>query len=144
MRSLRMACLAVFLLVPAALPVAAQNPNPGVPPILISGLDAYRTGGMGQAFRAWLRNSPLPWDPKMAVALHSAEQEFGPFQGWDIVDVRSLTPTTRVVYLVLNYQLGPVFAKFVAYDTEQQVGWVVTNLKFSLDDEAVFPPPVIQ
>lgn len=144
MRSFRLLiCLAVPLFLPAARPAIAQNPNPAaVPPVITAGLDAYRNVGLDQAFRAWLRNSPLHWDPAMAAPLRAAQEQFGNFQSWDVVDVRSLSPSTRVVYLVLNYLEGPVFAKFVAYQTEQQ-GWVITNLRFSADEEAVLPAPTM-
>jgi hypothetical protein len=79
----------------------------------------------------------------MATPLHAAQEEFGTFESWDVISARSLSPSTQIVYLVLNYQQGPAFAKFVVYQTEQQ-GWVVTNLKFSVDEEAILPPITLQ
>lgn len=130
---------AVILSLAAALPAPAQNPSPGVPPVITAGLDAYRNVGIDQAFRAWLRNSPLHWDPSIAAPLHAAQEEFGVFQSWDVIAVRGLAPRTRIVYLILDYQDGPVFAKFTTYETEQQ-GWIVTSLKFSQEEDAVLPP----
>lgn len=133
-------CLALLLALPV-LPSSAQNdnPTPDLPPIVTAGLDAYRNVGIEQAFRAWLRNSPLHWDPALAAPLHQAQEAFGPFESWEVIDVRAYSPRTRVAYLVLDYQQGPVFAKFIAYNTGSQ-GWVVTTLKFSMEDDAILPP----
>jgi hypothetical protein len=145
MRSFRLCfCLAVVFLVSAVRPASAQSPPAhNLPPVIAAGLEAYRNVGLDQAFRAWLRNSPLRWEPAMAAPLHAAQEEYGTFQSWDVVLIRSLSPSTRILYLVFNYQQGPVFAKFVVYQAEQQ-GWIVTNLKFSLDEDAVLPAPTMQ
>ena len=144
MRSLRLSfCLAAVFFLSAVIPASAQNSNTSLPPIITAGLDSYRNVGLDQAFRAWLRNSPLHWDPAMAKPLREAQEQYGTFESWDVVDVRALSPGTQIVYLVMNYQQGPMFAKFVVYQTEQQ-GWVVTNLKFSPDEEAVLPAPTMQ
>lgn len=144
MRSFRLLfCLAVILSLPGAIPANAQNPNTTLPPIITAGLDSYRNVGLDQAFRAWLRNSPLHWDPAMAKPLREAQEQYGTFESWDVIDIRALSPSTQIVYLVMNYQQGPVFAKFVVYQTEQ-LGWIVTNLKFSIDEDAVLPPPTLQ
>ena len=142
MRSVRRFLIALALLLPVSLPrpaAAQQNPKAALAPVITAGLEAYRNVGIDQAFRAWLRNSPLHWDPALAAPLHSAQEQFGPFQDWDVIAVRGLGSTTRIVYLVLDYQDGPAFAKFVLYRTEQQ-GWIITNLKFSLEEDAILPP----
>ncbi len=144
MRSFRLSFLLLILFsVQAVLPASAQNRNAPVPPVITAGLEAYRNVGIDQAFRAWLRNSPLHWDPALAAPLHAAQEGYGTFESWDVIAARALSPTTQIVYLVLNYQDGPAFAKFVAYQTEQQ-GWVITNMKFSLDEDAILPPPTLQ
>jgi hypothetical protein len=143
MRSFRLClCLAVIFCFCTAIPAGAQNANPVLPPILTAGLDSYRNVGLDQAFRAWLRNSPLHWEPAMAAPLRAAQEQYGTFESWDVIDDHALAPTTQIVYLVMNYQQGPVFAKFVVYQTEQQ-GWVVTSLKFSLDD-SILPALTLQ
>lgn len=116
---------------------AAEGP---VPEILIAGLDAYRTGGMGQAMRAWLRNSALEGS-KQAIAagtvLHQAQEIYGNYRGFEPITIRDVTASTRIVYLALDYDRGPVFAKFVTYRTDQ--GWVMIGLLCSTDDTAVLP-----
>lgn len=150
MRSFRLLlCLAVVFSLPATAALAAQNPSEpkaataAIPPIITAGLDSYRSAGLDQALRAWLRNSPLHWTPAIAAPLHAAQEQYGNFVSWDVIDVRELSPTTQIVYLVLNYQQGPAFEKFVAYQAEQP-GWVVTDLKFSLDADSILPAPMMQ
>jgi hypothetical protein len=131
-------CLGFLLLLPSAPPALAQSQPLGIPPVITQGLDAYRKGGLDQAFRAWLRNSPTRWSPSIAAPLQEAQQEFGAFEAWELVDVRGVSPRTRVVSMVLDYQKGPVFAKFIAYKAGQQ-DWVLTSLKFSTDDNILSP-----
>jgi len=140
MRNLSLSiCLAFLLFVPSSRPARAQGQPLGIPPVITQGLDAYRNTGLDQAFRAWMRNSPLRWTPSIAAPLQEAQQEFGAFSSWELIDIQGISPHTRVVYMVLDYERGPVFAKFLAYDTSQQ-GWVLTSLRFSMDPDAILPP----
>lgn len=132
-------CLGFLLLLPSAPTALAQSQPLGIPPVITQGLDAYRKGDLDQAFRAWLRNSPIRWSSSIAAPLQEAQQEFGAFEAWELVDVRGVSPKTRIVSMVLDYQKGPVFAKFIAYQSGQQ-GWVLTTLKFSTDDDSILPP----
>ena len=40
-------------------------------------------------------------------------------QTFEIISTRDLAPKTRILYLVLDYEKGPLFAKFVVYRSDQ-------------------------
>lgn len=117
---------------------AMAQGSTGVPEIVTAGFESYRNVGLDQAFRAWLRNSPLRWNTDMAAPLREAQDVYGPFRSFDVIQAEDLSPATRVVYVAVNYDKGPVFGKFVVYRAEQ-VGWLVTSLKFSADETAILP-----
>src|SRR5579875_3194726 len=101
MRSFRLwMCLAMLIPAPLVLPVQAQDQIEGVPSVITQGLAAYRDVGMDQAFRVWLRNSPLHWEPALAAPLHQAQAAYGPLQSWEVIGQRSLANRTEVVYMV--------------------------------------------
>jgi hypothetical protein len=111
-----------------------------LPKVLVAGFDAYRAGGPDEALRVWLRNSPLEGTPDIgtqAKILRAAQVEFGQWRSFDVVNIHQVSPSTRIIYMTLDFDKGPLFAKFVVYRTEP--GWIVTNLLFSPNDAEVLP-----
>jgi hypothetical protein len=111
-----------------------------VPKVLVAGFDAYRAAGPDEALRVWLRNSPLEGTPDVGTQekiLHAAQGEFGQWRAFDVISVHQLSPSTRIIYMTLDFDKGPLFAKFVLYRTEP--GWIVTGLLFSPNDADVLP-----
>ena len=43
-----------------------------------------------------------------------------------------------VIYLVLDYERGPLFARFTIYRANHR--WVMTNFDFNTREENLFPP----
>lgn len=133
-----MLCAICVLLGPQARSQSA-NGTP-VPKVLVAGFDAYRAGGPDEAMRVWLRNSPLEGAPEIATQeqiLHAAQARFGQWRAFDVVTIHQVSPSTRIIYMTLDFDKGPIFAKFVLYRTEP--GWIVTNLVFSPNDADVLP-----
>jgi hypothetical protein len=111
-----------------------------VPPILISGMETYKPGTPDQAIKAWTKNSPLEGSQAATDAANSLRQAqglFGAFQWFDIIFNREISPRVRIVYLTMNYESGPLFARFVFYRTDR--GWIITALDFNLDDTKILP-----
>lgn len=137
----RMALLVCAVCVLSAPPVHSQSENgPSVPKVLEAGFDAYRAGGPDEALRVWLRNSPLEGSGEIGKAdqaLHAAQAQFGQWRSFDIVSDRTISASTRVIYMTLNFDKGPLFAKFILYRTEP--GYIVTSLLFSPNDTDVLP-----
>lgn len=117
----------------------AQEPVE-VPKIILSGLEAYKAEGPEAAIKAWLKGSPLEGSKDaltQANNLHQIQDYYGAYKAFDPIRSRSLSPTTRIIYLTMDYEKGPLFAKFVAYRTEQ--GWILTSFTFNTKDELIIP-----
>ncbi len=111
-----------------------------LPRVVVSGLESYRKDGPVEAVKAWVKDGVLEADPEalaQAGVLRQAQAAYGAYRGFHVISVRELSGSTTVVLLTLDYEKGPMFAKFVAYRT--QPGSVLTNMVFKTDEEAVVP-----
>ncbi|MGC2618442.1 MAG: hypothetical protein WA414_05325 [Acidobacteriaceae bacterium] len=119
----------------------SQSPAAGeVPRVLVLGFDAYKMGGPDEAMRTWLRGSPNEGNHDVisqASVLRSVQETYGAYRGYQVISTRELTSSARILYMTIDYERGPVFAKFVLYRAE--LGWIVTDLAFNTSDTAILP-----
>ena len=112
----------------------AQRPAAdSVPPIILNGLDALRQFGPDEAGKIMAKeSSPVRSADSISNDLRSLQQYLGAFRSYEILSVRPISANTRIVYLTLNYEKEPRFARFDAYLTKN--GWVL--LWYKLDGDA--------
>ncbi len=116
----------------------------GIPPIILSGLDAYKAKGPEDAVKAWLKGSPLEGSKEaltQANGLRQVQDYYGAYLGFDLVAQRDISSSTHIYYLILNFENGPLFAKFLLYHKQQ--GWVLTSFLFNTKDDAILPPHLL-
>ncbi len=138
--------LSALLLVSSALAQTAdpnphkRNGNESVPSVIVAGLEAYKAKGPGEAVRTWIKDSPIDGSRdalSQSNSLRQVQDFYGVYQSYDIVSTRDVSQHTQVIYLTLNYEKGPLFAKFTVYKTEH--GWVLINFTFNTKEEAILP-----
>ena len=123
--------------------VRAASSQPGtdeIPKILLSGMEAYKAEGPEAAIKAWIKGSSIEGSKdalSQANVLRQIQDFYGAFKSFDLISSRNLTPATRVVYLALDYEKGPLFAKFVIYRSDQS--WIVVNFAFNTKEELIIP-----
>jgi hypothetical protein len=137
-------CCALFL---ARLVSAAQTPSSreqgageSLPPIVVLGLEAYKSSGPEEAVRAWIKGSAIDGSKdalSQANLLRQIQDYYGTYRAFEIVSTKDLSPKTRVIYLVLDFEKGPLFAKFVVYRSGQ--AWILAYFNFNTKEELVFP-----
>lgn len=103
-----------------------------LPHIIASGLKAYGAGGAEEAVSTWIRGSVIDGSSQ-ANLLHQIQGLYGSYRTFDLIGVRQFGARTQIVYLTLDYDKGPVFAKFVTYKSEQ--GWILASFDFSTKDD---------
>ena len=137
---------AVFLLLVGSLvgagPALGQASTGNMPKIVQAGLDAYKTGGPDEAIRVWLRGSALDGGKEVGgylTTLHQTQELYGNFRAYDLIGTRVLSRVSYVVYVSLDYDRGPLFAKFTMYRTEPAA--VLTNIVMNVNEDAVLPLP---
>jgi hypothetical protein len=130
-------CSCVFLLPhPASAAAIADSTDSqmadSLPHIVASGLKAFRDGGPDEAITAWIRGSVLD-GTSQANLLHQIQSLYGPYRTFDLIGSRQLGSRTQILYLTLDFDKGPVFAKFVVYKTDQ--GSILASLDFDMKDD---------
>jgi len=144
-------CLAVMLTVlfctlsPPALaaetpPAAAQQ----LPRSIRDGLGAYKTSGPDAAMRVWFRGSVLERSSvvkSQAKELKGIKKVYGTFRGYHLVHAQKLTPSTRIIYLAIDLEEGPLFARFLVF--KRRTKWLVVKMDFALVPEEVYPERIL-
>jgi len=104
-----------------------------VPPIVFEGLDALRQFGPDDADKVWSKGSSWEGssDRSLASALKTSQEILGAYRSFEILSVRPVSSTTRIVYLTLNYEKGPRFARFDLYQTGH--GWILLHCRVDGD-----------
>ena len=130
-------CSCVFLLPhPSSAAAIADSTDAQIadslPHIVASGLKAYRDGGPDEAITAWIRGSAVDGSSQ-ANLLHQIQADYGPYRTFDLIGTRQFGSRTQIVYLTLDFDKGPVFAKFVVYKSEQ--GPILASFNFSTKDD---------
>ncbi len=146
MRNLAIRCCYLSLIL-FALPVISrtQASSAGqkeeVPSFVTAGFQAYKEKGPEEAVRVWIKDSPIDGSKdalSQANNLRQIQDFYGTFRGYDLMDVKDLTGRIRVIYIAMNYEKGPLFARFLAFRTEEHE-WVLTNFTFNTKPEMILP-----
>jgi len=124
----------------AVLPVADAEENIKMPEVITAGLSVYKEKGVEAAVLEWLKGSPAEGQ-KNALAesnvLLQVEAFYGSYQSYELINIKEITASSRVVYVQLNYENGPVFAYFVIF--KKGGDWIITTFQFHTDPTAILP-----
>ena len=74
-------------------------------------------------------------------ALAQIETFYGKYVSYQVLNQRELGSTTQIVYLLCNFEHGPVFAKAILYKAGS--AWTMVSLKFHTEADQVFPPSLL-
>ncbi len=103
--------------------------------MILAGLDAYATQGAAGALKAWTKGGSMESDPKVLAStevFHEVEKFYGKYIGYTVIKQKDLTPTSRFVYIQINYEKGPFFTRFLCYLSGGQ--WVLAG-RLALDTD---------
>jgi len=131
--------ISVVCLMPCSI-VMASSPNSDVPPIIVAGMDAYKSKGPDEAVKAWIKGSPIDGSKEamsQANNLRQVQDFYGSFLSFDVVSTREISPSVHILYLVLNYEKGPLFAKYILYRSGTE--WILTSFVFNTSETAILP-----
>ena len=131
----------ILLLLVMCFIMSAPSYAEEVPAIVTQGLDAYKASTYTEAFRVWLKGSPLDADKTTAMNLLGAftqiESAYGKFTGYDILRIVALSRSTIRVYVEIRYEKGPLFAFFECYNSPK--GWIIPTVRFHMEADKLLP-----
>jgi len=116
----------------------------GMPAIVLAGLSDYSFKGADGAIKAWTKGGILEGSKEAAsqlALLKEIESLYGPFSSGHLIETHALTPRAQLVYVTLNYDRGPAFARFVAFKEVAKVreDWIISDLTVGTKPEAILP-----
>jgi hypothetical protein len=133
-------CVAPRTLQAQGVPYAASVPKGELPPNILAGMDAFRTGGPDDAVKAWVKGSVLENSNDaltQANNLRDIQSYYGSFQGFELIKVQEISTRVHIGYVVLNLEHGPLFARFTLY--RAQGAWVLVSFNFDTDETKILP-----
>jgi len=131
------------LLFIVALCLRAESPQGDadkLPKVIVSGMNAYKADGPNAAVRAWIKGSPIEGSKEVlsqANNLRQIQDFYGAYKGFHLIQSKDLSSNTRVIYLTIDFELGPVFAKFLMYRAEQD--WILTSFLLNTNPDVILP-----
>jgi hypothetical protein len=112
-----------------------------LPPVILSGLQAYKDKGPDEAVRLWIKDSPIDGSKEalgQANNLRQVQNFYGAYQFFEVLSAYEIGRRTRIFYLTLNFENGPLFAKFMVYQSNHR--WILTSFDFNTKEEMILPP----
>jgi len=129
--------LLVLLLVSAPVACFALEP----PKIVTDGLDGYKKSGYDEAFKIWMKGSPLENDKtsymNMKGGMTQIEAAYGRMIGYEILKSVNMSPSTTRTYAVILYEMGPLFLYMDCYKSPK--GWIIPEIQFHTKPQMVLP-----
>ncbi len=118
-------------------PVFAE---PNIPDIVLSGLNEYKINGADAALKAWIKGSPIDNSIEalsQANILRQVETMYGKYVGYNLVIVKDISASTKLVYITINYEKGPMFVQYIVYNTGK--GLVIPQFNFNTKLDSIMP-----
>lgn len=103
-------------------------------------MDAYRNKGPEEAVKAWIKGSAIEGSKdalSQANVLRQIQDYYGAYQTFEMAGSRDISPRTKMFYLVLDFEKGPLFAQFIVYRPDKE--WILAYFNFNTKAEAIFP-----
>ena len=104
-------------------------------------MDAYKSKGPEEAVKAWIKGSALEGSKEalsQANGLRQVQDYYGSYESFEVINIRSISKKVRIFYVTIDFEKGPLFAKFVVYRADQ--GWILTSFNFNTKEELILPP----
>ncbi len=123
--------------------VTGHEKECSIPPIVSEGFNAFKSGDAKAAVKTWIRG---PFEHTIDLSVGSIENfryseletpVYGKYKSFHVASVIKPTENTLFVYIVINYEHGPVFSKFDLFYGEK--GWHVIDIYFNKSVEKVWP-----
>jgi len=135
----------LFPFISCALCGYASAQQPTARAMVESGSTAYLKDGASAAVGAWLKGSALEGNTQatsQANSLRQIEDFYGKPEGIELISESAISKRSKVILAVINYEKGPVFARFFSYQLKNG-NWILTEFKFQTEANLIFPEQVL-
>ena len=115
-----------------------------IPPPLSRALAVYKSDGARQFISTLVKDGPMEGNIEIRqqiAILDKVEMYYGRYQSFDIVDIKRFSDSTRLIYLLINFEKGAVFGKLITFKARQKE--IVSSFVFHTKPEQVFPEALL-
>lgn len=112
-----------------------------IPKIVTDGIKTYQNSGAAAAVALWYKGSAMENDAGATAHVTDLfggiEHTFGKMTGFEPVKVVEISPSVRRIYILLQFEKGPVYASFDCYNA--QGTWIISSMDFNTKAEMILP-----
>ena len=115
-----------------------------LPKIISNALEKYQKEGADQLIPNLLIGSPIEGDKSalsQANLIRQIESFYGKYLGTDLFKSVDVTPTTSLIYFVLNYEKGPLYGSATIYKANGKE--IIPTFNFHTDIKQIIPSEII-
>lgn len=134
-----MRALILIIAVSPILGLRAQTP---IPTLVQQGLDSLTKGRCQGAFDLWTKSWLEVQKAQMAPTCSAFQEYGGVFHGYEVLKTVEITPHLTRVYVVLLYQIQPIYMMVVLY-RPGETEWKVSSVNWHTDPDKVVPPSIM-
>ena len=120
---------------------AGAASNQRLPEIIEAGFEVWaKGGGVDAIMMTWQRGGLMEGSNKAATIAHyirSMGGTLGNYKSHELIQSKSISPSSQVIYLCVNFERGIVYGRLLMYHTDKD--WVVQNMDFNERPEAIMP-----
>ena len=117
-----------------------------MPAVILDGLAAYKKSGPEAAIKAWIKGGPMEKKEKESLqygaSFKEIEKYYGSYQTHHMIKTKEISPSSRFIILSMDFERGPVFARFLAYKGEKD--WILVSFDFNTKPEAIIPGLILK
>ena len=100
--------------------------------------------GVQEFIKTLVKDGPMEGNVEIKTqiaTLEKIELYYGKYQSYDILNIKRLSDSIRLVYLIINFEKGAVFGKLVAFKNKNKE--TVTSFVFHTKPEKVLPEALL-
>ena len=115
-----------------------------IPQPLADALAVYKKGDVRQFINTLVKDGPMAGNVEIKsqiATLEKIEMYYGKYQSYDILNIKRLSDSIRLVYLIINFEKGAVFGKLVAFKNKDKE--TVSSFVFHTKPEKVLPEALL-
>lgn len=139
MRKIILFITLLFLVISPVLQVSAAEET--MPTVIMDGLKAYKKKGPEAAIKAWIKGGPMERKEKESLqygaSFKAIEEYYGSYKAHQMISRKDISSTSQLIILSMDFERGPVFARFLAYKGEK--GWFLVSFDFNTKPEVIMP-----
>ena len=133
----------VLLLAPLPAPAQTAQTAP-LPPVVLTGLKTMAEGRCRVALTTWTSTWPEEAAAGRERLLAGCDElaKFGGIEGYDVVRVVDVTPNLERIYVVLRYDIQPVYLVLIAYAPDTKL-WKIDAVQWNTNPDDILPSEIV-